>query len=181
MEALCRRILRIAARALAVPEEYFDDPFARHMSAQRALFYPRTARRDLLTRAGAHTDFGGITVLYPQPGSSGLQIQQAGTWVDVPAEEGTFVVNIGDLMARWTNDRWVSTMHRVVDRLGVASESRQSMAFFYNPNHDARIECLPSCLRPGESPRYPPVLAGEHLMQKYRRSVDPPEPVEPRA
>ena len=86
---------------------------------------------------------------------------------------GAFVVNIGDLMARWTNDRWRSTLHRVVDPADprAAAARRQSMAYFQNANWSAEISCLPTCLEPGEKPRYPPVLAGPHLMAKFRKSV----------
>jgi isopenicillin N synthase-like dioxygenase len=81
------------------------------------------------------------------------------------------VVNIGDLMARWTNGRWRSTLHRVVDPPGSGRARRQSMAYFQNANWSAAISCLPTCLAPGEEPRYEPVLAGPHLMGKFRRSV----------
>ena len=86
---------------------------------------------------------------------------------------GAFVVNIGDLMARWTNDRWRSTLHRVVDPAdpAAAAARRQSMPYFQNANWSAEISCLPTCLEPGEKPRYPPVLAGPHLMAKFRKSV----------
>jgi isopenicillin N synthase-like dioxygenase len=73
-------------------------------------------------------------------------------------------------MARWTNDRWRSTLHRVVDLPG-PSARRQSMAYFQNANWSAQISCLPTCLAPGEKPRYETVLAGPHLMGKFRRSV----------
>ena len=81
----------------------------------------------------------------------------------------TSSMSAADLMARWTNDRWRSTLHRVVDP-GAAAR-RQSMAYFQNANWSARISCLPTCLEPGEKPRYAPVLAGPHLMGKFRRSV----------
>ena len=82
---------------------------------------------------------------------------------------GAFVINIGDLMARWTNDRWRSTLHRVVDPPdpAAAAARRQSMPYFQNANWSAEV----SCLEPGERPRYKPVLAGPHLMDKFRRSV----------
>jgi isopenicillin N synthase-like dioxygenase len=83
------------------------------------------------------------------------------------------VINIGDLMARWTNDRWRSTLHRVVDPPdpAAAAARRQSMPYFQNANWSAEVSCLPTCLEPGEQPRYEPVLAGPHLMGKFRRSV----------
>ena len=96
-----------------------------------------------------------------------------GTWADVEPVPGAFVINIGDLMARWTNDRWRSTLHRVVDPPGhpATTARRQSMPYFQNANWSAEISCLPTCLEPGEKPRYEPVLAGPHLMSKFRKSV----------
>ena len=86
------------------------------------------------------------------------------------SSHSSFVINLGDAMARWTNDRWRSTLHRVVTPPDdVASTARrQSIAFFHNANWDAVIDCLPTCLDPGESPRYAPVTAGDHLMSKFR-------------
>ena len=82
---------------------------------------------------------------------------------------GALVVNIGDMTQRWTNDRWRSTMHRVQ----VPAGRRQSIAFFHNANWDAVIECLPTCLAEGELPRYAPIEAGPHLMQKFQSTVNP--------
>jgi isopenicillin N synthase-like dioxygenase len=86
----------------------------------------------------------------------------------VHADAGSFVVNLGDAMARWTNDRWRSTMHRVQ----VPDGRRQSIAFFHNANWDARIECLPTCLGLDQQPRYDPIEAGPHLMQKFQSTVN---------
>jgi isopenicillin N synthase-like dioxygenase len=99
-----------------------------------------------------------------------------GAWAGVEPAPGALVVNIGDLMARWTNDRWRSTLHRVVDPPdpAAAAARRQSMPYFQNANWSAEISCLPTCLEPGEQPRYVPVLAGPHLMGKFRRSVSRP-------
>jgi len=79
------------------------------------------------------------------------------------------VVNIGDLMMRWTNDQWISTLHRVVNPPldASATHPRQSIVFFHQPNYDAIIECLPSCLKDGEGPLYPAVSSGDHLKSKF--------------
>ena len=86
---------------------------------------------------------------------------------------GTFIVNLGDLMAQWTNGRWVSTLHRVVnpptDRR--SGSRRASIAFFHQPNHDARIECLPTCRRAGEPPRHAPTTSGAHLLAKTAKET----------
>jgi isopenicillin N synthase-like dioxygenase len=111
----------------------------------------------------------------PQAGSGGLQIVGPdGNWRDVPPVPGAFVINIGDLMARWTNDRWVSTLHRVVNPAGPAAMARrQSFAFFHQPNWHQAIECLPTCLAPGEKPKYEPVFSGPYLMSKFQSTVKP--------
>ena len=125
-------------------------------------------------RAGAHTDYGSLTILLPQAGSRGLEILTPdGQWTEVPPQPAAFVINIGDLMARWTNDSWVSTLHRVVipSPEGGGAERRQSFAFFHQPNWDAEIVALDACLAPGESPKYGSVLSGPYLMSKFKSTT----------
>ncbi|HEY3484621.1 MAG TPA: 2OG-Fe(II) oxygenase family protein, partial [Ilumatobacteraceae bacterium] len=117
---------------------------------------------------GAHTDYGIVTVLYADP-VPGLQIVGPdGMWHDVIPAPGAFLVNLGDLTAQWTNDRWRSTVHRVVPpaRRPERPNRRRSVAFFHDGNHDAIIECLPTCASAANPPRYAPVRAGDHLMGK---------------
>lgn len=173
---LAARIMRVFAVALDLPEGYFQPFIGQPISALRALNYPELSAPppEGQLRAGAHTDYGSLTILLPQPGSKGLEIlTPEGTWREVPPVDGAFVINIGDLMARWTNDRWVSTLHRVVnvppEEGGLAR--RQSLAFFHQPDWFANIETLPSCLTPGEAPRYQPVQSGPYLMGKFRKTV----------
>ena len=167
---LAARLLRLMATGLGMPEHHFDPMISRHTSAMRALNYPpRGEVAEGQFGASAHTDYGTLTILLADPVQGGLQVQDtAGEWHDAHPEPGSFVVNLGDAMARWTNDRWRSTMHRVV----VPTGRRQSIAFFHNANWDATIECLPSCLEPGELPKYPPIEAGPHLMQKFQSTVN---------
>lgn len=162
MEDLAARVMRAFAAALSLPDDYFDAYIANPISALRALHYPATvdAPRDKQQRAGAHTDYGSLTILLPQPGSQGLQVQQGDTWIDVPAPEGAFVINIGDLMARWTANRWVSTLHRVVAKPG--QPARQSLAFFHQPDWDAEIVPLDG------SDAYAAVCSGPYLMAKFQ-------------
>ena len=178
MEDLAARIMRVFATALKLPEDAFAPTIDKPISALRALNYPEQAvpPKPGQLRAGAHTDYGSLTILLPQEGSGGLQILDLrGEWVDVPPVPGAFVINIGDLMARWTNDRWVSTLHRVVNPQLAAGASlrRQSFAFFHQPNWHQEIACLPTCLAPGETPKYEPVLSGPYLMSKFRSTVKP--------
>jgi isopenicillin N synthase-like dioxygenase len=163
MEALAVRVMAAMAAALHLPEDHFA-PFLRHpVSALRALHYPATAGAALpgQARAGAHTDYGSLTILLPQAGSRGLEIRTPeGSWAEVACPPGAFVVNIGDLMQRWTADRWVSTLHRVTALPG--QPARQSLAFFHQPDWMAEITPLDG------SDRYPPVLSGPYLMGKFR-------------
>ena len=176
MEKLAARIMRLFAAALRLPEDYFDRFIDAPISALRALNYPRqdAAPAPGQIRAGAHTDYGSLTILLPQPGSRGLEILTPDrAWTEVPPHASAFVINIGDLMARWTNDRWVSTLHRVVNPTpgnGVDSR-RQSMAFFHQPNWDAEIRVLEACLSPGEAAKYAPVRSGPYLMSKFRSTT----------
>lgn len=178
MEDLAARIMRVFATALDMPEDYFQPMIDRPISALRALNYPETDTLPLAgqLRAGAHTDYGSLTILLPQPGSGGLQIYTPeGDWREVPPVDGAFVINIGDLMALWTNDRWVSTLHRVVNPdVGSAKSSRrQSLAFFHQPNWHQEIACIETCLEPGQQPRYQPVQSGPYLMGKFHATVKP--------
>lgn len=176
MEDLASRIMRAFAVALNLPDDYFESYIGHPISALRALNYPEQAvpPKPGQLRAGAHSDYGSLTILLPQPGSSGLQIlNPAGDWIEVPPVPGAFVINIGDLMAQWTNDRWVSTLHRVVNPELAAGQSsrRQSLAFFHQPDWFAEISCIEACLTPGETPKYEPVLSGPYLMNKFRSTV----------
>jgi isopenicillin N synthase-like dioxygenase len=119
-------------------------------------------------RMGAHTDYGIVTVLHADR-VPGLEIVGPdGRWHGVAPPEGAFLVNLGDLLAEWTNDRWRSTLHRVVPPPPsiTGAAVRRSMAFFHDGNYDAVIECLPTCCSEDDPPRYAPVVAGEHLMAK---------------
>ena len=176
METLAARIMTLFAAALKLPDDYFADVIDYPVSALRALNYPEVAVAPApgQLRAGAHSDYGSLTILLPQPGSKGLQIERRdGSFIDVPPIPGAFVINLGDLMARWTNDRWVSTVHRVINPTTAADARarRQSFAFFHQPNWFAAIACIPACLAPGEAPKYPPVLSGPYLMGKFRSTV----------
>ena len=176
MERLAEALMRIFALALGMPEKFFADKIDRHITAMRLNHYAEATRPPLpgQLRAGAHTDYGSLTILLATEAAGGLQVRaNDGTWCDVEPVPDTFIVNLGDLMAQWTNDRWVSTLHRVVnppaDRR--AGSRRASIAFFHQPNHDALIECLPTCLQPGEPPRYAPTTSGAHLLAKTAKET----------
>jgi len=173
MGRLGRDLLVIFAAALRLDEQFFLASFSRECSKLVVRHYPdqyATPKPGQL-RAGAHTDFGTITILAPDAAPGGLQVRdQSGVWHDCHLVPGSFIVNIGDLMARWTNDRWVSTLHRVVNPpRGLTGRSRrQALAFFQLPNPDAMIACVPSCVTPERPARYSPVAAGAHYLERMR-------------
>ena len=174
MEGLGNRLLGLMATALGLPTDHFAPAFERHTSALRALHYPPldSAPEPGQLRAGVHSDYGSLTILKPGPGEGGLEVRMRnGEWVAVPLIPDSFVVNIGDVMERWTNDRWVSTLHRVVvppDEVA-ATEERHSIAFFQNPSPDALIEVVPT--DDGEPPRYEPVRFGDWLRAKVEAAT----------
>ena len=172
MSELAATLMRLFALGLGLDEGFFDSKIDRHISRLRLRNYPAQLAppRPGQLRAGAHSDYGSLTILATEDGPGGLQVcNAAGDWVDVPILPGCFIVNIGDLMARWTNDAWVSTLHRVVNPpLERGAESRRlSLVFFHNPNYDAEVSCIPTCLKPGETPKYPPTTSGEHLRRLF--------------
>lgn len=167
MERLAGRLLGLFATAMGLRADHFAAFSDRHVSALRALDYPAGAATGTV-RAGAHTDYGTLTILRPDPEVGGLEVMSPDSdWVEVPRVDGGFVVNVGDMMHRWTNGRWRSTLHRVVG--DPAGRRRQSMAFFHNPNWDAVI--TPILISPDEEPRFEPVEAGPWLLSKISRAA----------
>ncbi len=171
MERLSSRLARMFALALDLPEDFFEDKIDRHVSTMRLNFYPAQPVAPLpgQIRAGAHSDYGAFTILRTEAAAGGLQVvRRGGTWIDVPHVEDGFVVNIGDLLMRWTNDRWVSTLHRVVNPPEAvrANSTRMSVAFFEVPNHDVEVRCFESCSGPDNPPRYAATTAGAHWRAK---------------
>ena len=163
-ERLSLDLLRIFAVALGLPEEHFTPLMGRHFSILGVHHYPALATppEPGQLRAGAHTDFGAMTILAMTEGRGGLEARTPdGRWLPVLPAPGELVVNLGDMMQRWTNDRWVSTLHRVVvPEVGDSGSRRLSIGYFVHPDFDAEIRCLPG---PGESPAYPPASSGAHI------------------
>lgn len=172
MASLAADLMRLFAIGLALPNDYFDSKIDKHISMFRVLHYPNQADEPEAgqLRAGAHSDYGSLTILKVEDRPGGLQVfSKDKEWVNVPVVPNAFLVNIGDLMMQWTNDQWVSTLHRVVNPprdLSMAS-ARQSLVFFHQPNYNAVVECLPSCLAKGEAPKYAPISSGDHLRNKF--------------
>jgi isopenicillin N synthase-like dioxygenase len=173
--ALGLRLMRLSAAALGLEENYFDDMYAPMQHKLRLAYYPEQMSDPMpgQLRNAAHTDFSGFTILLQDDAPGGLQVLAPdGTWIDVPSVPGALVINTGDLLQRWTNDRWVSNVHRVVNppiqRRG--SSRRLSIVLFTGPRDDAEIACLPGCASPTTPPRYPPITAGEHVQAKIRQT-----------
>ncbi|RUT09956.1 2OG-Fe(II) oxygenase [Dulcicalothrix desertica PCC 7102] len=165
---LANQILEAFARALELPVDFFANNHNQNHHTLRLLHYPpiQTPLLPEQTRAGEHSDYGSITLLFQHDEISGLEIQTAsGDWIKAPAIPGTVVVNTGDLMQRWTNNKFCSTKHRVVIPENT-NQSRYSIAFFCHPNDDTQITCLPSCIN--ESPMYPPISAKEYLLTRLQ-------------
>ncbi|MGX0954348.1 isopenicillin N synthase-like dioxygenase [Pseudomonas viridiflava] len=166
MQALAQTLLRAMTLALGIERDFFDKRFEDPVSVLRMIHYPprHTATSKEQQGAGAHTDYGCITLLH-QDAAGGLQVRDVrGEWIDAPPIKGTFVVNLGDMMARWSNDRYLSTPHRVISPLGV---DRYSMPFFAEPHPDTRIECLPGCQSESQPARYPLTTCAEFLLSRF--------------
>lgn len=173
--AEARRVSRVLLTAftdaLDLPAGYFDDMVDHSIDALKMNNYTlpegEIELAGKLTGMGAHTDFGILTVLWADR-VPGLQVlDREGTWHSVEPAEGALIVNLGDAMARWTNDRWMSTIHRVdppvVDGRIIR---RRSAAFFFDGNHDAVIETLPGCSSPAGGDEYPPITVADNINAK---------------
>ncbi|WP_131114392.1 isopenicillin N synthase family dioxygenase [Lichenihabitans psoromatis] len=172
VDQLGRQLMSLFGVALGLGQGFFEPYINRQFSVVSSIYYPaqRVAPMPGQLRAGAHTDYGSLTILAPTDSPGGLQVRTlAGDWVDVPYVPGAFVINIGDMMQRWTNDRWLSNMHRVANPPAASAATpkpRQSIAFFLHPNYDAVIECLPTCTDAANPPKHAAILAGEYMREK---------------
>lgn len=170
MAALAERMLRAFAVALDAPPDLLLSKFRKPLSQLRLMHYPpQSAKSDREAQGvSPHTDTGAFTIL-AQDANGGLEVQTRdgdGGWTPAVPISGAFVINIGDTVMRWTNDRFVSTPHRVVNRSG---RDRISLPYFVNADYDAVIECLPSCQDPGNPAKYPPLNQGPLVYEKFRR------------
>ena len=174
MERLSIVIIRMMALALGLPEHWFDDKFNRHPTAVRLNYYPimKEAPPPGHIRAGEHTDFGMLTILMGEETAGGLQVRtRSGDWIDVITKPDFFVINIADLLMRWTNDHWISNMHRVVNppKGSEPTRGRLSVGYFCQPNYDQSIECIPTCTSLDNPPKYDKVISGEYRDLKYEQ------------
>jgi isopenicillin N synthase-like dioxygenase len=174
---LARRLYRVTALALDLPAAHFEAGFADPQFTLRLVNYPDQPTPPLPNqlRYGAHQDYGGLTILRQDSAPGGLEICGSdGVWCDVPVIPHSFVINVGDLMSRWTNGRWRSTLHRVVNppRHLTGSTQRLSMVLFTTPNEATEIACLPTCCDDAHPPQFEPVHAGAYVQAKIAKSME---------
>lgn len=155
---------RAVAVDLGLEPGFFDDKFRRPLATLRLLRYPaRPGGAAPTLGAGAHTDYGNLTLLATDA-VGGLEVRRRdGAWIAAPPIPGTYVCNVGDCLMRWTDGVYASTPHRVVSPAGRA---RSSVAFFLDADPDAVVAALPGCVPAGEAPRYPPVTVADHLRSR---------------
>jgi isopenicillin N synthase-like dioxygenase len=163
-------LMRGIALSIELDEEYFTLFCENALKRLRLLHYPPQPANAASGQkgVGAHTDFGGLTILLQDP-SGGLQVydQTMSSWIHADPIEGTYVVNLGDLMARWTNDLYRSTLHRVVNTSG---RDRYSVPFFFHGNPNYVVSCLPNCCTPEQKPKYATATVQQHFEERYQRS-----------
>ena len=177
MQRLKTHLTHLFAHVLGVPRDYFPTRMTRSPDQLRLIHYPPYEQpwQPGQLRAGEHTDLGLLTIVYSDNNSiGGLQVRHRdGGWVAAPDFDG-FMVNLGDTMMRWCNDRWKSTLHRVVNPPPESGSNgdRISLAFFAIPDYDTVIECLPWCADVAHPPRYEPITMGEYRAARFARTAN---------
>ena len=166
MTMLSRTLYDAFAQSLDLDPEFFLQHLKTPLDICRLLQYP--PQKEVLDEdqigTGAHSDFDCFTILW-QDSNGGLQaLRRDGIWIDALPIPDTFLVNVGDMLERWTNGKYVSTVHRVINRSG---NQRNSMVFFAAPDYETNIDCIPSCLENGEAPKDAPVTSGEYIVSRY--------------
>lgn len=173
---LARHLFRLFALSLDLEENYFDSMCTHPGGIARLLYYPPSrdpqpldpTGKDKEIGLGAHSDYECFTILLCST-ASGLEIlSPENVWVPAPAVEGSFIINVADFLMRWTNGVYRSTVHRVVNR---TSEERYSVPFFFSVNYDQIVETLPSCISPGNPSKYPPIQAGQYVLERLRATA----------
>lgn len=165
------RLLEIFGEALGLGRGYFLPYFDNPMPFMRAIHYPPQPETRSANEFGIapHTDYGFLTILAQDP-VGGLQVKRrGGGWIDAPYIPGTFVVNIADMLMRWTNDIWVSTPHRVINTSG---RERYSIAFFFDPTYHTLVECIPAYGNESRAAKYDPIAWGDYIKMRFDKSYD---------
>src|SRR5437660_8597712 len=170
MDDFARRFLPVVAVALDLPPDWFDAAFADSQFTFRLSHYPPVEPEANQFGIAPHTDSNFMTFL-AQTEVPGLQVRMpSGNWLGVPYVPGSFAVNSGDMVRRWTNGRFLSTPHRALPPVGC---DRYAIPFFLGPRSDHVIECLPSCTSPGNPPRWEPITYADWQAYWYDANYDP--------
>ncbi|KAK4560873.1 hypothetical protein LTR86_005453 [Recurvomyces mirabilis] len=173
---LARHLFRLFALSLELPEDYFDSMMTHPGGIARLLYYPASKDpqpldpkvKDKEIGLGAHSDYECFTILLCSA-APGLEILSPDDrWVPAPAVEGSFIINVADFLMRWTNGVYKSTVHRVVNR---TKQERYSVPFFFSINYDQSVESLPSCVSSENPSKYPPVKAGEYILERLKATA----------
>jgi isopenicillin N synthase-like dioxygenase len=170
IRALGRHVSGLIALSLGMPYSFFDPTFENQKAALRLLRYPPQPANPKFNQlgAGAHTDWGWITVL-AQDDKGGLEVETAsGDWVRVDPVAGAFVVNLGDLVVNWSNGLYHSSLHRVMNNR--SGTDRYSIVLFYDHAYETPVSVLETCVKPGEQPKFAPCISGDHRRAKYLAS-----------
>lgn len=177
MLAFGSKVFSAFALALDLPADYFENRITKPMAHMRVLRYP--SQEGVIDEKqigiGAHSDYECFTILSTDDVPALQVLNPAGEWIQAPPIPGAFIINVGDLMARWTNDYFQSTVHRAINSSG---RERYSIPFFFGPSSKEMIEVLPSCQSPERPPKYQPIPAGEYIKSRfddtyeYRREAD---------
>jgi isopenicillin N synthase-like dioxygenase len=170
VQSLADQLLALLARSLDLPEDWFAPYFANAGETLRLIKYPPHPAAALAGQlgAGAHTDWGGFTIL-AQDDAGGLEVRNVnGEWLSAVPIPGSFVINLGDLMARWTNGIYMSNMHRVLNNR--SGRDRYSVPYFYGPQPNAVISAIPTCVDAAHPPKFATCTAAEHVDEMFARS-----------
>lgn len=169
MTGLGERIAGGLAEALGLERDWFKQYFDNPTLFLRLLHYPEQPDEEELFGSAPHTDYGFVTLL-KQDNVGGLEVRnKRNEWIPAPPIDGTFVMNVGDILAKWSNGRFVSTPHRVRN---LSRRDRYSQPFFYDPSMSALVECPPAMLEAGETPQMEPVLYGDYLLERLNKNYD---------
>jgi isopenicillin N synthase-like dioxygenase len=163
-------LLCAVAASLGIAEDFFADKYHKRLQRTQMVYYPQHPAQAEADQFGVapHTDYGCITLLL-QDNSGGLQVRELGSerWIEATPVPGSLVVNVGDLLARWSNDRFRSTLHRVINRSG---HERYSIATFFDPTYEARVDPCDLGIEAHDS-RYPAVAAGDYILKRIDDSM----------
>ncbi|MGE3290322.1 MAG: isopenicillin N synthase family dioxygenase [Geminicoccaceae bacterium] len=166
MRQFGRRIFAAFALALELDEDHFEPLIGKPMAHMRVLHYPSQDGPidERQIGIGAHSDYECFTVLCTDDVPALQVLNSAGEWIQAPPIKGAFIVNVGDLMARWTNDYFASTVHRAINRSG---RERYSIPYFYGIDSQKVVEVLPTCIAPDRPAKYPPITCGDYIRSRF--------------